>query len=475
LYEPLGDLVKAAESASTREALVAALGQLDEKMKPLVTQLPTMLPHLRNALRVFEEFKTWNAERRPARGASLKVDLDSWLEALAIHDLALRGLQIATAVADAARDGWHAPVEDIETVRSLQSEPLRQHLDVRVNVLSGELNEARSRLQRWLDQEASERDGQGATIPESSRRHGLAKDEITSLDLAGQWLPSAGCKDGLGVSFQTALTRSQQVSLAKATIGTSGGLDSAISEARSMIAACERLLRATSASAPGASVRLQKLSELVAAVDSANALGKDLPNSFFQVLAGSDSGVLNELISAFNELLALMTPARWTYRDIQLGVQISTGDASVKLTTHEGARADLLFNTAELNAWTLTLFLLLAPRLPNPLYLLVLDDPMQNMDELTVIAVARALSRLTRIYPAGWQILALFHREDAIARVLDETQAIVYELPWMQPTTSSTDEPILPVHKPEKWPPDLQQLTAKFLAGANVSVATPNI
>jgi hypothetical protein len=169
--------------------------------------------------------------------------------------------------------------------------------------------------------------------------------------------------------------------------------------------------------------------------------------------------VLSDLIAAFNELLALMTPARWTYRDIQLGID----DNAVDMTTYEGARADLLFNTAELNAWTLTLFLLLGPRLPNALCLLVLDDPLQNMDELTVITVARALSQVTRVYPRGWQILALFHQESAVARILEETQATVYELPWMQPTTASTDEPIVPMHVPEKWPPDIQQLTGRFL------------
>jgi hypothetical protein len=472
LYEPLGDLVEAVDTASTREALVAALGQFDEKLKPLIAQLPTMLKHLRVALSILEEFKTWSAERRPVHGDSFKTELDSWLEALAAHDLALKGRRIAAAVYEAGQHGWHAPAEDAETVQSLQAESLRQHLDARVDALFGELNEARSRLQAWLNRETSSQASPAAAPPKLSRRHSLAADQIASLNLVGHWLPAAGCKDGLGVAFQNALTRSQQVSLTRSTIGTSGGLDPAISEARSAIAACERLQSSTSGSALGASARLQKLSDLVAAVDSATALGKDLPNSFFQVLAGSDSSVLNDLIAAFNELLALMTPARWTYRDIQLGVQMSTGEASMKLTTHDGARADLLFNTAELNAWTLTLFLLLAPRLPNPLYLLVLDDPMQNMDELTVISVARALSRLTRIYPPGWQILAFFHGEDAIARVLDETQAVVYKLPWMQPTTSSSDEPIDPVHTPEKWPPDLQQLTAKFLASPSSFVVS---
>jgi hypothetical protein len=279
------------------------------------------------------------------------------------------------------------------------------------------------------------------------------------LNRAGKWLTPTGAKDGLGNTFKTALRRSEQVPLPQMTIGRSGGLDSAIAEARREISACERLQSATTGGAPSSSVRLQKLTDLVDAVNSAGALASELPNSFFEILAGNQSAVLSDLIAAFNELLALMTPARWTYRDIQLGID----DNAVDMTTYEGARADLLFNTAELNAWTLTLFLLLGPRLPNALCLLVLDDPLQNMDELTVITVARALSQVTRVYPRGWQILALFHQESAVARILEETQATVYELPWMQPTTASTDEPIVPMHVPEKWPPDIQQLTGRFL------------
>src|SRR6476619_5447780 len=65
-----------------------------------------------------------------------------------------------------------------------------------------------------------------------------------------------------------------------------------------------------------------------------------------------------------------------------------------------------------MNSFTLALLLLCAPSLPNPLRLLVLDDPLQNMDEMTVSSLARGIGRLVRIYPAGWRIVALFHAEE---------------------------------------------------------------
>jgi hypothetical protein len=64
----------------------------------------------------------------------------------------------------------------------------------------------------------------------------------------------------------------------------------------------------------------------------------------------------------------------------------------------------------------------------------VLDDPLQNMDEMTVSSLARGLGRLVRIYPAGWRIVALFHAEEDLHRVRAEVPCAVYRLPWVNPT-----------------------------------------
>ena len=77
--------------------------------------------------------------------------------------------------------------------------------------------------------------------------------------------------------------------------------------------------------------------------------------------------------------------------------------------------------------------MLCAPQQDNPLKLLVLDDPLQNMDEMTVSAIARGFGKLLRIVPAGWQIVALFHGEDDLRRVSAEAACAVYRLPWLVP------------------------------------------
>lgn len=64
----------------------------------------------------------------------------------------------------------------------------------------------------------------------------------------------------------------------------------------------------------------------------------------------------------------------------------------------------------------------------------MLDDPLQNMDEMTVSSLARGLGRLVRIYPAGWRIVALFHAEEDLHRVRAEVPCAVYRRPWVNPT-----------------------------------------
>jgi hypothetical protein len=161
----------------------------------------------------------------------------------------------------------------------------------------------------------------------------------------------------------------------------------------------------------------------------------------------SDSGASGEfdgsLIAAVNELMALFTPARWSYDDIRLPSTIEDGKLDVGMelgTDARPARAELHLNTAELNLFTVALFMLCAGRVPKPLGLLVFDDPLQNMDELTSIALARGLARVVRLWAARGrddEVLILFHGEDDLQRFRAEIPAATYRLPWLSPGPSS--------------------------------------
>lgn len=174
---------------------------------------------------------------------------------------------------------------------------------------------------------------------------------------------------------------------------------------------------------------------------AAHEVGTKVQDSFVARLAARDERALG-LVDALNELMALFTPARWAYEDVVLRyeqdgevsrLRFETGDvrAPGKPTR---TRADLRLNTAQLNAFTLALFLLCAPRVDNPIGLLVLDDPLQNMDELTVTTLARGLAKLLRVLPKHWSLMMLFHGEGDLARFHDEVECAVYFLPWLSPT-----------------------------------------
>jgi len=98
------------------------------------------------------------------------------------------------------------------------------------------------------------------------------------------------------------------------------------------------------------------------------------------------------------EALALLTPARWAYEDIVTRAEFASGDTSLELQTPDEVPVRLRLNTAELNTFAITLFLLCARRIENVFHMIVLDDPLQNMDELTVTTVARGLGRLLRLW-----------------------------------------------------------------------------
>jgi hypothetical protein len=190
-------------------------------------------------------------------------------------------------------------------------------------------------------------------------------------------------------------------------------------------------------------VMLERLRRVHASSLEAEQVAAEVRESFIAQLAANDDGAMG-LVDALNELMALFTPARWAYEDVLLRyeedgeaprLQFETG--SYDATSR--SRADLRLNTAQLNAFVLALFLLCAPRVSNPLGLLVLDDPLQNMDELTVTTLARGLAKLLRVMPRRWTLMMLFHGEGDLARFHDEVECGVYLLPWLSPTQRGTE------------------------------------
>jgi ABC-type molybdenum transport system ATPase subunit/photorepair protein PhrA len=101
-------------------------------------------------------------------------------------------------------------------------------------------------------------------------------------------------------------------------------------------------------------------------------------------------------------------------------------------------------NTGELNLLALVLFLLFARRVNNPLRLLVLDDPLQNFDELTVSAVACGLQKMVFKFSSeveDWQFLILLHSEADLNRISSLVPGTVYLPPWLSPADREREDP----------------------------------
>lgn len=422
LHSPLAESMDALLKVRDRQALAQAASQFQANVTSLAGSLPLLVADLKAAQLVFQEFQGWIATGRTKRGESFEADLRRWLDLQALADLTSRYGEIASAVQAAGAGGWK-PEGDDAFLLAMQPDAAARNA-----TLAEQLHDARARVESW-QQRAPQEASPAGSEPTKVRRW-LSPREVEALNQVGKRLASAKCED-LGVRFNRALARDHEETLVDMVIGRKGGLDQAIRETAEITGACERLQQ-TTAGRSGEADALARITSLVKDARQFLELSKELPQSFFLKLA-RDQQERAELLAAFNELLALMTPARWAYRDIEITPDVAGGDPALGLTTAGGARADLLFNTAELNAFAMVLFLLLAPRLPNALRLLILDDPLQNMDELTVVTLARAIAKLRPpVYPAGWQILALFHGERNVEVIRDETPCLVYHLPWMQ-------------------------------------------
>jgi hypothetical protein len=276
-------------------------------------------------------------------------------------------------------------------------------------------------------------------------RRAITPREVRSLNQVGVWLAESalGKSDRLGDVFAEALRDDRTRTLGNLAIGSPGGLDGAVANVAGLKEAAAAALAAL-----GTGSGLSQCYELVEKARQAFQTPKKseelISSTFLAQLSSNPEG--HRLNAALNELLALFKAAPWAYRDLHLEAPADPDGGSPReelgIGSAEGAQAELRLNTSELNSLTLALFLLCAPRVPNCLRLLILDDPLQNMDEMTVTAVAQGLGRVLRLYPPGWQILALFHGEDGLERIRQEIRCAVYRLPWLRTGPVNENEPI---------------------------------
>jgi hypothetical protein len=441
------------------DALETALKELDAALEGMTPRPATMLPHLDTALAVFRELEPWTATGQVHRGDSFESALNSWLELRALADLAAKQHEIAATLAAAQRAGWETQASAPSFARSPVGPDAVETLRNERNDLARARDLARAAVRRWSEPSSSADSPEGAPPATPARRAGLSSREIESLNLVGAWLPSVSPSQPavkLGDVISSALAEDRSRGIGSLTIGSSGGLAPAIQQAGELRQACERLVGPNE----GAAGMLRNCRLAAAAYDDYLVRQGQVQKTFLSEIAAAGKGghLLNE---ALNELLALFKAAPWAYPDISLRAGhrgIGGEREELGIRTADNAKADLRLNTAELNSFTLALFLLCAPKLDNPIRIIVLDDPMQNMDEMTVSAIARGLAKLMMILPVGWQIVSLFHSEDDLRRVRDEVACAVYRLPWLVPAPSDTEPEIGFDAQDSTWTLSLQTL-----------------
>jgi hypothetical protein len=425
-------------STLTTTAVRGLLRRIDDTLANILKTLPPSRERIKIALATMKGIAEWHVAGDTGIGDDFPTLLNRWLETVALADLAEKHYHLSRSLNDAAQTGW-SPMLDKPI--GLFGEPKRTAQEIEELQKQGEAL-ARDRDQ-MLGRLAA---GYPPTISSGGNqrrpRPYLTDTQLAALDSVGQWLfpPQPGREaEALGRCIADAIAKNVTVSVGSHAIGTVGWAEPLARRLRDLEALSGALAGLNDSNAfVSGSRRLELLEKAEVAHAKLESSGKVVSSTFLAQISGDNRGdkqVDSGLNDAINELMALFTPARWAYQDLVISHRME-GDNRHLLnvtTDGDGARMDFRFNTAELNLFTIALFLLCAVRCDNPLRLLVLDDPLQNMDELTVTTLARGLSKIVRLLPQEWQLLLLFHGGDDVESFRRELPAAFYTLPWLSP------------------------------------------
>lgn len=428
------------------------------------------LASLRSSKEVLEELRSWTFKTRTAAKVSHARVLNEWLELRALEDLLVRADTIRRTQQTAGRPRKGTSLrEEARSVLSRMTEALGDADEV--PGILGRIGKEHQRKLELLNTLTPTR----KTSTRSRKTTGrlLSADEVRELNDAGLVLVPSGHDStdlGLGDAIARALTAATYVTFSNTTVGRSdwtkpilARLDKTVSLYQSALDDEEDELRWSGDAAEPAeyeALRIARRERLAA--DAA------LEESFFRHFLPAEEAATSTstgsepprglLWNAVQETVALLTPARWAYppirprfepgsEAIELHFEASSPQANApprRRGAHGATPIHLIWNTAELNTFTLALFLLCAVRVRNAFDLLVLDDPLQNMDELTVTSLARGVSRVVRIWDLhklSTSILLLLHGESAASILRREIPSAAYELPWL----TEPADPIEPI------------------------------
>ena len=432
----------------------ARAANIETALRAVPNAEPGLAHSIAQALALLEIYARESVAEQTTAAADLPRLMNEWLELVAMEDCLRAELEVARCTRLAQEGGYDFDDTPLQW-RSLESPEL--NLDERAGFLETvreRILDLRGALAGRVSEPATPQTPASAPhrmLLPPSRAQTIALDEVARCGLLG-----AEYRDphlALGETIRRAFEEHAVQSIALAggkslRVGEGdwgGGMLARLQTAHGGLVKLSGL-PPPPAKHPAGSTWSAILETLLASVRAARAHAL-ADSTVAQELAKllSDGGTFSR---AFNELLALFTPARWAYEGLQTHASFDeAGGHQMSIETDDKVAAHLRLNTAELNTLALSVFLLCARGAPNPLRLLVLDDPLQNMDELTVTTLARGLARLLRLWSvaenapvekaAPWRVLLLLHGEEDVERFRREVPCTVCFLPWLAPLSAA--------------------------------------
>ncbi len=444
LPQAAADVLRRSGSTTANEA-EPLLATLDQGLAELISSLEPRLQAVQQALELLEEYGEAAVAAQTLETGALGPLLNRWLEWVALADLMEREDQVLSTLDTARASGQAVRAEGLLELAGRPPSPAAERQQ-RLARARAERDELRQRVTAYST--PAER-----TTPSGKVRKRLNELQPHALDQVAQWgllgEPYRSAAPGPGTAVRRAYQ--EQVPVPVMSAGTMLLTVGAPGWGRELL----QVLRAAKLTLDGLTTSQARVSDPSAALSSLwpalrqlhaeaaklNAMDREYLLAFTRLVEAD-----KPLGRAVNEVMALLTPARWAYQDVSPRLVETAGDFLLEVRTEDQVHTAWRLNTAELNTFALSMFLLCAPRVGNPLQMVVLDDPLQNMDELTVTTVARGLGRLLRLWRAqphgaDWTVLMMLHDESSLQRVRNETPCAAYVLPWLSPHDPGVSKP----------------------------------
>jgi exonuclease SbcC len=342
--------------------------------------------------------------------------LDDARTKLMEHD-ALRGLLETVLSSPALLQGDICPICDQPL------ENLKEHVEskrIRLSSVGSELTSQHDRLQNTLKQlRASEQQAQSGLQSEISTNHSI-QQQLSNIENNTQALLvriGAHEKDLESVVTREKITRdaaSTQVEALTKLSARAGDLlaklSSAVIQQADTIRTLETLRKRRSVQLRQLEAARAKKEQLDTFIDAVQRLRKELEEHAEEILKAF---TLKDVQQVFTELftrLARNPPFQVGFTEARV-MNHKPRIEWKAMRNNQKYEGELIFSQGELNASALSMFLALASTYKHHLKVLLLDDPIQSMDEVHIEELGEVLKACKD--ELGWQIFISLHDEAA--------------------------------------------------------------